>query len=73
MLSSYNRRLQILFHRTAIAQLKTEGGEAGGGGGRNGMPLGKNNNKKTAVPFDHVTVLLFLVHRMPRTKEYKKN
>ncbi len=73
MLSSYNRRLQILFHRTAIAQLKTD---LGGGGvlwGGNGMPLGKNNNKKTAVPFDHVTVLLFLVHRMPRTKEYKKN
>ncbi len=35
---------------------------------KNGTPFGK----KTAVPFNRITVLTFLVHRMSPSKQYKK-
>ncbi len=48
------KKFRIPFRRTAVAQLKNGGGE----GERYAVCW------KTAIPFDRVTVLIFLVHRM---------
>ena len=29
--------------------------------------------KKIAIPFNRVTVLVFLIHRLPHSKKYKKS
>ncbi len=49
-------KFRIPFRRTAVAQLKN----------RENMV---RRLLKTAVPFDCVTVLIFLVHRMSRSKK----
>ena len=51
----------ILFRRMVIARLKA---------GKNGMPFSKNSR---SVPFYLVTVLIFTIHHMPRSKKYKKS
>ncbi len=54
------KKFRIPFRRTAVAQLKT----------------GKKQYAvcwKMAVPLDRITVLIYLVHRMSRSKKYKKS
>ncbi len=54
-------KFRIPFRRTAVARLKKRGKKT------------VRRLLKTAVPFDHVTVLIFLVHRMSRSKKCKKS
>ncbi len=54
-------KFQIPFCRTAVTRLK-----------KNGRKTVCRLVKKMAVPFNRVTILIFLVHCMSRSKKYLK-